>query len=186
VPYFVTEASSCRHSHCHCRCSPLATRHHHNHGRPVASSSSSLSSSYHHRHCHHHRLPPLVVSTPLYCCALLLLLHTFHHHLPSHPPSFVDCCFKRQTKPLMVLSLSSRPSALVGCFHCPPPAHSRRFPWHRRQQSVSLTAGASTLPLPCPPLIVATPSAVLPLCAVFQTLAAQLAAWSYSWVRDNA
>jgi hypothetical protein len=29
----------------------------------------------------------------------------------------------------MVLSLSSRPSALVGCFHCPPPAHSRRFPW---------------------------------------------------------
>ena len=48
---------------------------------------------------------------------------------PLIPPSFVDCCFKRQTKPLMVLSLSSRPSALVGCFHCPPPAHSRRFPW---------------------------------------------------------
>ena len=42
---------------------------------------------------------------------------------PLVPPLFVDCCFKRRTKPLlptMVSLLSSRPSTLVGCFCCPP------------------------------------------------------------------
>ena len=39
---------------------------------------------------------------------------------PLVPPSFVDCCFKWRTKPLlpmMVPSLSSRLPSLVGCFH---------------------------------------------------------------------
>ena len=51
---------------------------------------------------------------------------------PLVPPSFVDCCFKRRTKPLlptMVSSLSSWPSALVGCFRCPPPPTLAAFPW---------------------------------------------------------
>jgi hypothetical protein len=51
---------------------------------------------------------------------------------PFVPPSFVDCCFKRRTKPLlptMVSLLSSWLSALVGCFRCPPPPTLAAFPW---------------------------------------------------------
>jgi hypothetical protein len=179
VPYsFVSEASSCRHCHCRFRCSPLATT-----TTTVAPwlivdvfvlivSSSALPSP---------PPPPLfcdlfdcyvVVSSPPYCCAFLLLLHPFHHH-----PSFVDCCFKRRTKPLlstMVSSLLSRPSALVGCFRCPPPPTLAASHGSRCQLSVALTAGASTSPSPCPPLVAATPPAVLPLCGVFRTLAARL------------
>ena len=104
----------------------LATCHHHNHGRSMASLSSSSSSSYRHRHCRHHHhlivmsscpLPSFVVSSPSFFTHFITIS-------PLVPPSFVYCCFKRQTKPLlpaMVLSLSSRPSALVGCFRCPPP-----------------------------------------------------------------
>ena len=108
-------------------------------------------------------LPPLfcdlfdcyvVVPSPLYCCAFLLRLHPFHHHLPSRPPLFVDCCFKRRKKPLlptMVSSLSSRPSALVGCFRCPPQPTLAASHGSRRQLSVALTADNSTSPSPCPP-----------------------------------
>ena len=86
---------------------------------------------------------------------------------PLVPPSFVDCSFKQWTKPLlptMVSSLSSRPSALVGCFRCPPPPTLTASHGSRRQLSVALTAGALTSPSPCPPLVVVTPPAVLPLC----------------------
>ena len=82
---------------------------------------------------------------------------------PLVPPLFVDCCFKWRTKPLlptMVSSLSSRPSALVGCFCCLPPPTLAASHGSRRQQSVALTASALTSPSPCPPLIVATPPAV--------------------------
>ena len=82
---------------------------------------------------------------------------------PLVPPLFVDCCFKRRTKPLlptMVLSLSSWPSALVGCFRCPPPPTLAASHGSRRQQSVAFTNSASMSPLPCPPLVVATPPAV--------------------------
>jgi len=62
---------------------------------------------------------------------------------PLVPPSFVDCCFKRRTKPLlpMVPSLSSRPPSLVGCFRCPPPPTLAASHGRRHQQSVALTAG---------------------------------------------
>ena len=82
---------------------------------------------------------------------------------PLVPPLFVDCCFKWRTKPLlptMVSSLSSRPSALVGCFRCPPPPTLAASHGSRCQQSIALTASASTSPSPCPPLVVATPPAV--------------------------
>ncbi len=82
---------------------------------------------------------------------------------PLVPPLFVDCWFKRRTKPLlltMVSLLSSRPSALVGCFCCPPPPTLAASHGSRHQQSVALTASASTLPSPCSPLVVATPPAV--------------------------
>ena len=101
---------------------------------------------------------------------------------PLAPPLVVDCCFKRRTKPLlptMVSSLSSWPSALVGCFRCPPPPTLVASHGSRRQLSVALTAGNLASPLPCPPLVVATPPAFLPLCGVFQTLAARLAARPY-------
>jgi len=96
---------------------------------------------------------------------------------PLVPPLFVDCCFKRRTKPLlptMVSSLSSRPSALVGCFRCPPPPTLAASHGSRHQQSIALIASTLTLPSPCPPLVVATP-----LCGVFLTLAARLAARTY-------
>ena len=98
------------------------------------------------------------------------------------PPSFVDCCFKRRTKPLlptMVSFFSSWPSALVSCFCCPPPPTLAASHGSRCQLSVALTVGASTSPSPCPPLVIATPPAVLPLCKVFQIFAAQLAARPY-------
>jgi hypothetical protein len=162
----------------------LATRHHHNHGRSVASSSSSTSSSYRHWHCRHHRLPPpsvMYLIVMLSCPLPSIVMHSssfFMHFItisPLVPPSFVDCCFKRWTKPLlpmMVSLLSSRPSALVICFRCPPPPTLAASHGSRCQQSVALTAGALTSPLPCPPLVVATPPAVLPLCGVFRTLTA--------------
>jgi hypothetical protein len=62
--------------------------------------------------------------------------------------------------PTMVSSLSSRPSALVGCFCFLPPPTLAASHGSRRQQSVALTASALTSPSPCPPLIVATPPAV--------------------------
>jgi hypothetical protein len=98
------------------------------------------------------------------------------------PPSFVDCCFKRRTKPLlptMVSSLSSWPSAHFGCFRCPPPPTPAASHVSCRQLSVALTAGNSPSPSPCPPLVVAAPPAFLPLCGVFRTLAARLAARPY-------
>ena len=82
---------------------------------------------------------------------------------PLVPPLFVDCCFKRRTKPLlpmMVSLLLSWPSALVGCFCCPPPPTLAASHGSRHQQSVALTASASTSPSPCSPLVVATPPAV--------------------------
>jgi hypothetical protein len=91
------------------------------------------------------------------------------------PPSFVDCCFIRWTKPLlptMVSSLSSWPSALVVCFRCPPPPTLTASHGSCHQQSAALTAGTLTSPSPSPPLVVTTPPAVLPLCGVFRTLAA--------------
>ena len=101
---------------------------------------------------------------------------------PLVPPLFVDCCFKRRTKPLlptMVSFFSSWPSALVSCFCCPPPPTLAASHGSRCQLSVALTVGASTSPSPCPPLVIATPPAVLPLCKVFQIFAAQLAARPY-------
>ena len=43
---------------------------------------------------------------------------------PLVPPSFVDSCFNRQTKPLlpMVPPLLLRPPSLVSCFRCPSPS----------------------------------------------------------------
>ncbi len=82
---------------------------------------------------------------------------------PLVPPLFVDFCFKRRTKPLLptkVSPLSSRPSALVGCFRCPPPPTLAASHGSRHQQSIALTASTLTLPSPCPPLVVATPPAV--------------------------
>ena len=84
---------------------------------------------------------------------------------PLLPLSFVDCCFKRRTKPLlptMVPSLSSRLPSLVGCFRCPPPFTLAASHGRRHHQSVTLTAGASTSPSssPVPPVAVATPPAV--------------------------
>ena len=79
-------------------------------------------------------------------------------------PLFVDCCFKWRTKPLlpMVPLLSSRPPSLVGCFRCPPPPTLAASHGRRHQQSVALTAGASTSlsSLPGPPVVVAMPPAV--------------------------
>ena len=76
-------------------------------------------------------------------------------------PLFVDCCFKRWTKPLlpMVPLLSSRPPSLVGCFRCPPPLTLAPSHGRRHQQSVALTAGTSTSPSPSPgpPVVVAMP-----------------------------
>jgi hypothetical protein len=79
--------------------------------------------------------------------------------------------------PMMVSLLSSRPPSLVGFFRCPPPptlaaSHGRRY-----QQSVTLTAGALTSPSSSlgPPVAIATPPAVLPLCGVVRTLSAWLA-----------
>ena len=65
---------------------------------------------------------------------------------PLVPPLFVDCCFKRRTKPLlptMVPSLSSRLPSLVGCFRCPPPptlaaSHGRRHQPHSRHFGVTV------------------------------------------------
>jgi len=85
---------------------------------------------------------------------------------PLVPPSFVDCCFKRRTKPLlptMVPSLSSRLPSLVRCFRCPPPPTLAASHGRGHQQSVTLTAGASTSPSssPGPPVVVAMPPAVV-------------------------
>jgi hypothetical protein len=44
--------------------------------------------------------------------------------------------------PTMVSSLSSRPSALVSCFRCPPPPTLTASHGSRCQQSVALTASA--------------------------------------------
>jgi hypothetical protein len=73
---------------------------------------------------------------------------------PLVPPMFVDCCFKRQTKPLLPTMVPS--SSLVGCFRCPPPPTLAASHGRRHHQSVTLTAGASTSPssLPGPPVIV--------------------------------
>ena len=127
----------------------------------------------------------VILSCPL--SSIVMRSSSFFTHFitisPLFPPSFVDCCFKRRTKPLlptMVSSLSSRPSALVGCFRCPPPSTLAASHGSRRQLSVALTAGASTSPLPCPPLVVATPPAVLPLCGFFRILAARSVAWPYN------
>ena len=84
---------------------------------------------------------------------------------PLVPPSFVDCYFKRRTKPLlptMVPSLSSRLPSLVGCFRCPPPFTLAASHGRRHHQSVTLTAGASTSPSssPGPPVVFAMPPAV--------------------------
>jgi hypothetical protein len=96
VPYYVTEASSCRHCHCRCRCLPLttchlplATRHHYNHGRSVASSSLSLSSSS--LSLPSPPSPPpsviyLIVEFVLSLCPLPFLIRWWPSH-PLHPPS---------------------------------------------------------------------------------------------------
>ena len=102
----------------------------------------------------HHHGEPFATTQQHGCSEFLLRLHPFHHHLPSRPPLFVDCCFKRRKKPLlptMVSSLSSRPSALVGCFCCPPQPTLAASHGSRRQLSVALTADNSTSPSPCPP-----------------------------------
>ena len=101
------------------------------------------------RHRRHHLQPPLRIITIS----------------PLVPPLFVDCCFKRRTKPLlptMVPSLSSRPPSLVGCFRCPPPPTLAASHGRPHQQSVTLTAGASRSPSSSevPPVVVATLPAV--------------------------
>ena len=108
---------------------------------------------------------------PHRCCRAPLLLNQSSSPdavitiYPLVPPSFVDCCFKRRTKPLlpmMVSLLSSRLPSLVGCFRCPPSPTLAASHGRRRQQSVTLTAGASTSPSssPDPPVVVATPPVV--------------------------
>ena len=192
MPYFVTEASS--HCHCHCRCCCL----------PLATTTTTIAPWLHCRRLHCHCI---VISTaittvfPLSSVIYLIVMSLyplpfiavrsssfFTHFItisPRVPPSFVDCCFKRRTKPLlptMVLPLSSWPSALVGCFCCPPPPPPTLAASHVRccQQSVALTSVALTLPSPCPPLVVATPPAILTLCGVLKTLAVRLAAGPYN------
>ena len=167
---------------------------------PLATTTTMVAPWLHCHRLHRHRIvigtavtpvfPPhdlfdcyAVVSPPLYCHAFSSFFTHFITISPLVPPSFVDCCFKRRTNPLlptMVSLLSSRPSALVGCFHCLPPLTLAASHGSRCQQSIALTAGTLTSPSPCPPLVIATPLAVLPLCGVFQTLAAQLAAWPYN------
>ena len=170
VPFFVTEASSHCHCHCRCRCSPLAT------------TTTTVAPWLLRRRLRRHRivigtavttvLPPssviyLIVISSCPLPSIVVRSSSFFTHFitisPLVPPSFVDCCFKRRTKPLlptMVSSLSSRPSALVGCFCCLPPPTLAASHGSRRQQSVALTASALTSPSPCPPLVVATPPAV--------------------------
>ena len=114
---------------------------------------------------------------------------------PLVPLSFVDCCFKRRTKPLlptMVPSLSSRLPSLVGCFRCPPPPTLAASHGRRHQQSVALTAGASTSLSSSPgPLVIAVmPQAVPPPLrsrpnSLGVTRGSALRS-SASWVRDNA
>ena len=103
-------------------------------------------------------LPPIVVRSSSFFTQHFITVS------PLVPPLFVDCYFKRRTKPLlpaMVSSLSSRSSALVGCFHCPPPPTLAASHGSRCQQSVALTAtSATTSPSPCPPLDVVTLPAV--------------------------
>ena len=77
---------------------------------------------------------------------------------PLVPPSFVDCCFKRRTKPLlptMVPSLSSVVTAALSrrLLSLSAPAHSRRFPWqtsspvrypHSRRFNVTVVVAGSS------------------------------------------
>jgi hypothetical protein len=115
--------------------------------------------------------PLVLVGSQSCCCRAPLLLNQSSSPdaiitiSPLIPHSFVDCCFKRRTKPLlptMVPSLSSRLPSLVGCFRCPPPPILAASHGRRHQQSFTLTASASTSPSssPGPPVVVSTPPAV--------------------------
>ncbi len=83
VPFYLTEASSCRHCHCRCRCLPLATTtttvtpwlHLHRRRRPHR---------HRHPHCRHHRLPPLLCDLLIVVssCPLPFLIRWW----PSRPP----------------------------------------------------------------------------------------------------
>ena len=147
--------------------------------------------------CDSHPVDYLIVISSCPLPSIVVRSSSFFTHFitisPLVPPSIVDCCFKRQTKPLlptMVSSLSSRPSALVSCFRCPPPPTLATFPWqsssavrcpHSRRFDVAVAVSS-----PCrsdtaggPP-----PLRILPnSCGAIRGLALQSSA---SWVRDNA